>query len=157
MKKLLLTNGYPSDLDLLSTYETAGAHVLATQIPVRYAVRQVLDQELQKAIALRATAAARARFSAGGPIDDIPVVKPHLHDDKENAGQKNKASTPAATLVKRDFFGRVVVEVPLYDTDGNKQAKDDEPVANQVWVTFHEGLNNAVKKPLTLEEFLRGF
>ncbi|KAJ4425110.1 Chromosome transmission fidelity protein 18 [Gnomoniopsis sp. IMI 355080] len=145
------------DLDLLSTYETAGAHVLATQIPVRYAVRQVLDQELQKAIALRDTAAARARFSAGGPIGDIPVVKPHTHDDKENAGQKKQPPSAPATLVKRDFFGRVVVEVPLYDTDGNKQAKADEPAANQVWVTFHEGLNNAVKKPLPLEEFLRGF
>lgn len=145
-----------SDLDLLSTYETAGAHVLATQIPVRYAVRQVLDQELQKTIALRDTAAARARFSAGGPNDDVPVVRTPLNEDKENAGQK-KPSIATGTLVKRDFFGRVVVEVPLYDTDGNRQAKAEEPAANQVWVTFHEGLNNAVKKPLTLEEFLRGF
>lgn len=140
---------------MLSTYETAGAHVLATQIPVRYAVRQVLDQELQKTIALRDTAAARARFSAGGPIDEVPIAPAHLHDDKENAGQKKPQVGPS-TLVKRDFFGRIVVEVPLYDTDGNRQAKVEEPAANQVWVTYHEGLNNAVKKPLTLEEFLRG-
>lgn len=117
----------------------------------------MLDQELQKTIALRETAAARARFSAGGPIDEVPVAPPHLHDDKENAGQKKPQQIAPSTLVKRDFFGRVVVEIPLYDTDGNRQAKAEEPAANQVWVTYHEGLNNAVKKPLTLEEFLRGF
>lgn len=140
---------------MLSTFGTAGAHVLATQIPVRYAVRQVLDQELQRTIALRDTAAARARFTAGGPIDHIALDQLHPHDDKENAGQKKPVIAPV-TLVKKDFFGRVVVEVPLYDTDGNRQAKAEEPIANQVWVTYHEGLNNAVKKPLTLEEFLRG-
>lgn len=123
---------------------------------MRYAVRQVLDQELQKTIAARETAAARARFSAGGPIDEVPIAQPpQLHDDKENAGEKKPQIAPS-TLVKRDFFGRVVVEVPLYDTDGNRQAKAEEPAANQVWVTYHEGLNNAVKKPLTLEEFLQG-
>lgn len=123
---------------------------------MRYAVRQVLDQELLKTIALRDTAAARARFTAGGPTDGhMALDQPHPHDDKENAGQKKPVVGPA-TLIKRDFFGRVVVEVPLYDTDGNRMAKAEEPVANQVWVTYHEGLNNAVKKPLTLEEFLRG-
>lgn len=125
---------------------------------MRYAVRQVLDQELQKTIALRDTAAARARFTAGGPADDLALDRLHAHGDKENAGQGTKKPAVAlpATLIKRDFFGRVIVEVPLYDVDGNQQAKAEEPVANQVWVTYHEGLNNAVKKPLTLEEFLRG-
>lgn len=140
---------------MLSNYETAGAHVLATQIPVRYAVRQVLDQELQKTIALRDTAAARARFSAGGPVNDIPLARQHVHDDKENTAQKKPLTAPT-TLVKRDFFGRVIVELPLSDSDGNKKAKAEELSVNQVWVTYHEGLNNAVKKPLTLEEFLRG-
>lgn len=122
---------------------------------MRYAVRQVLDQELQRTIALRDTAAARARFSAGGPINDIVIARQHPHDDKENTGQK-KPLTSSTALVKRDFFGRVIVEIPLYDTDGSRKANVEEPAANQVWVTYHEGLNNAVKKPLTLEEFLRG-
>lgn len=127
------------------------------QIPVRYAVRQVLDQELQKTIALRDTAAARARFTAGGPTDPFALDEPHPHDDKENdTGGKKKPVALPVTLVKRDFFGRVIVEMPLYDRDGNERVKAEEPVANQVWVTYHEGLNNAVKKPLMLEEFLRG-
>lgn len=123
---------------------------------MRYAVRQVLDQELQKTIALRDTAAARARFTAGGGSDDHAALDElHSHGDKENADKKKPVVVPT-TLVKRDFFGRVIVEVPLYDVDGNEKAKAEEPVANQVWVTYHEGLNNAVKKPLMLEEFLRG-
>lgn len=122
---------------------------------MRYAVRQVLDQELQRTITLRDTAAARARFTAGGPTDHAALDMLHPHDDKENAGKKKPVALPV-NLIKRDFFGRVIVEVPLYDIDGNEKAKAEEPVANQVWVTYHEGLNNAVKKPLMLEEFLRG-
>lgn len=84
-----------------------------------------------------------------------------LSDDKENAGLKNNLLI-VPPVVKKDFFGRVIVEKvqPLYDTDGNggdqKRGKQAEAAERKVWVTFHEGLNNAVRKPLTLEEFLRG-
>lgn len=66
---------------------------------------------------------------------------------------------------KRDFFGRVVSEeiMPLQEIDSNaetdgrskkrkKGGKDD----NNVWVSFHEGFSNAVRKPITMEELLRG-
>lgn len=142
---------------MLSTFETAGAHVLATQIPVRYAVRQVLDQELLKTIAMREAAARKARFSAGGAGDHDEPPRNTFDDDKENAGQKKKLPIIPTTLVKRDFFGRVIVEkvLPLDETSGNgAQRKGAEQ--RKVWVTYHEGLNNAVRKPLSLEEFLRG-
>lgn len=155
---------------MLSTFETAGAHVLAAQIPVRYAVRQVLDQELQKTIAQRETAARQARFRAGmgaaesGDQHHDTVLLPH--DDKENnagaAGGGQKALPIMPTIVKKDFFGRVVVEKPLAEVDGNTTAGQRKGQAadkgeNKVWVTYHEGLNNAVRKPITLEDFLRGF
>jgi chromosome transmission fidelity protein 18 len=48
---------------------------------------------------------------------------------------------------------------PLAEVDGNsgqrKRAKADA-AERKVWVTFHEGLNNAVRKPMSLDEFLRG-
>lgn len=143
---------------MLSTFETAGAHALAIQIPVRYAVRQVLDQELIKTIALREAAARHARFKTGGEADDV-IMDQHIpFDDKENADQKTRSIIPT---VKKDFFGRVIVDLaqPLHETDGNsgkRQGKPAEEAERKVWVTYHEGLNNAVKKPLTLEEFLRG-
>ena len=151
---------------MLSTFETAGAHVLAAQIPVRYAVRQVLDQELQKTIAQRETAARQARFRAGmgaAELEDQHHAALLPHDDKENAtgagGQKALPIMP--TIVKKDFFGRVVMEKPLAEIDGNsggqKKGQAADKGENLVWVTYHEGLNNAVRKPITLEEFLRGF
>ncbi|KAF3767966.1 P-loop containing nucleoside triphosphate hydrolase protein [Cryphonectria parasitica EP155] len=144
------------DLDMLSTFETAGANVLATQIPVRYAVRQVLDQELQKTIAAHEAAARQARFKAGGTTDDVAIDIHILSDDKENAGLKK---FPILPIIKKDFFGRVIVEtaLPLSETDGNNGKRQGEGKAeHKVWVTYHEGLNNAVRKPLTLEEFLKG-
>lgn len=143
---------------MLSTFETAGAHVLATQIPVRYAVRQVLDQELLKTIAMREATARKARFRAGGADDHEDLTQNTLDDDdKENAGQKKKKlPIIPTTLVKRDFFGRVIAEevLPLDETSGNgRQSRGAEQ--QKVWVTYHEGLNNAVRKPLSLEEFLR--
>jgi chromosome transmission fidelity protein 18 len=136
------------------------------QAPTRYAVRQVLDQELQKTIALREAAARQARFKAGnaaGVHDEY-----QFDDDKENvtmkAGTKTKeffATGTGGSDVKRDFFGRVIVEkpAPLGQADGNAGAggeKTSVKPAIKVWVTFHEGQNNAVRKPISLKEFLRG-
>lgn len=146
---------------MLSTFETAGTHVLAAQIPVRYAVRQVLDQELQKTIAQRETAARQARFKAG--MGDAVELDQHdllPHDDKENAPAGQKALPIMPTIVKKDFFGRVVLEKPLHEIDGNtgghKKGQAADKGENKVWVTYHEGLNNAVRKPITLEDFLKG-
>lgn len=146
---------------MLSTFETAGAHALAAQIPVRYAVRQVLDQELQKTIALRETAARQARFRAGMGAGEIKMLDHGslLHDDKENAARGGKTPFIVPTIVKKDFFGRVILEKPLHEIDGNgggQKGKAAEKAGGKVWVTFHEGLNNAVRKPVTLEDFLRG-
>lgn len=159
-----------SDLDVLCAYETAGAYVLASQAPTRYAVRQVLDQELQKTLAARETAARQARFKAGHTLG---IHEDDFHfDDKENKGGAKEAeaklSAAAAASVKRDFFGRIIAEHarPLQDVNGNAGHKKNRSVDHgaglrqeerKVWVTFHEGLNNAVKKPISLEDFLRGF
>lgn len=159
----VLINAYMeySDLDMLSTFETAGAHVLATQVPVRYAVRQVLDQELQKTIVMRESAARQARFKGGRPAGPNGKADDYF-DNKENTAAKPIGKLnflPSIPLVKKDFFGRVVVEKvqPLQEMDANgvlQKRKTDE--VNTVWVTYHEGLNNAVKKPVSLEEFMRG-
>lgn len=154
-------NSHPSDIDALATFETAGALVVSMQAPTRYAVRQVLDQELQRTITQRENAARQARLRQGGAIDPS-----YVFNDKDNTNRKkNKPDISGAgnVNVKRDFFGRIIVETtaPLSETDGNgsgkrqRGGKDDK--GQRVWVTYHEGLNNAVTKPITLEEFLRGF
>ncbi|KAB5577911.1 hypothetical protein GE09DRAFT_1087770 [Coniochaeta sp. 2T2.1] len=160
------------DLDTLSTYETAGAYALGMQAPTRYAVRQVLDQELQKSLAQREHALRQARFQSGSAAG---VHEAYIfNDDKENntpgmkkanvSGAKEFNATGTGREgddVKRDFFGRVIVPPvrPLGETDGNAEARrerEERKADTNVWVTFHEGLNNAVRKPLSLQELLRG-
>ncbi|KAK5998232.1 Chromosome transmission fidelity protein 18 [Cladobotryum mycophilum] len=59
------------DIDALSTFET-GSSLLSSQAPTRYAVRQVLDQELTRTIALRESAARQARFKSGHKVGEEP-------------------------------------------------------------------------------------
>jgi len=143
-------------LDGLVTFETAIASAGAPA-PVRYAVRQVLDQEYQKNIIVRENAARQARYKAGNPEDDVEFSI----SNKENKGHHAQERVLGA---KKDFFGRVIREetMPLGEIDGNAQAegkggkKKDGKDDNKVWVSFHEGFSNAVRKPITIEELLRG-
>ena len=70
-----------------------------------------------------------------------------------------------AIPIKRDFFGRIIQTAvrPLSESDGNNADKRKACSNNvlgkaetKVWVTYHEGMNNAVRKPITLDELLRG-
>lgn len=142
-------------MDTLVAFETAASSGTASA-PVRYAVRQVLDQEYQKNIILREHAARQARYKAGNPEDEVEATL-------MGKANKNDISFETATTVKKDFFGRVIRDapMPLGEIDRNVQAvakmgkekgKDD----GKVWVTFHEGFSNAVRKPITIDELLRG-
>lgn len=154
MSRLPLTSG--GDLDALAIYETAGNLILSSSAPTRYAVRQVLDQELQKTIVLREAAARQARFKAGNPmgLEEAPV-----HVDHEKILKNQEKMVEAS--VKKDFFGRIIPSRPLGEMDPKstykrKTQQNDGKEDIRVWVTFHEGLNNAVKKPITLGEFVKG-
>lgn len=145
-------------LDTLVTFETAAISASAPA-PVRYAVRQVLDQEYQKNIKVRENAARQARYRAGNLNDDVDFS---FSDTKENRPHHAEERTLGA---KKDFFGRVVREevFPLQEIDGNadpeskdRRQKKDVKGDNKVWVSFHEGFSNAVRKPITIEELLRG-
>lgn len=99
----------------------------------------------------------------GGPTTTRPDGSKYGFDNKEN--KRRNANKDGAEVedvnVKRDFFGRVIVERSggaLEERDGNgKRKKAVQKKGGKVWVTYHEGLNNAVTKPLSLEEFMRGF
>lgn len=130
-------------------------------------MRQVLDQELQKTIAQKESAARQARLRGGAP-HTATAAEP-VFDNKENTyintltlNNRNRfEGTNTTSSVKKDFFGRVIVERPLGEVDGNvgggRKKRREEGKEGMVWVTYHEGLNNAVRKPISLEEFLRGF
>lgn len=141
-------------MDILVTFETASVSPTAPP-PVRYAVRQVLDQEYQKNIIVRENAARQARFQAGNSPNDAAIT---LSDLKENS---MPFPDDKALNTKRDFFGRVINDgtKPLREIDGNAEAergKRREGKSEKVWVSYHEGFSNAVRKPITVEDLLRG-
>lgn len=101
----------------------------------------------------RETLARQARFRAGGPAD-APVSSLPF-DNKENL-KSIVQDAKNATIVKRDFFGRVIEARPLAELDSNSAERRAKREEHKVWVTYHEGLNNAVRKPMSLQEFFKG-
>ncbi|KAM0279850.1 hypothetical protein ACHAQH_004401 [Verticillium albo-atrum] len=142
------------DLDALSVFETATS-LLSVQAPTRYAVRQVLDQELQASTVRRENEARQARFQGGNPLgNDVPSTRV----EKESVEQKRLKVLALANRAKKDFFGRIIEEKPLQEVEGDEngaaRAVREQPV--RIWVSYHEGLNNAVRKPISLQELMKG-
>ncbi|KAJ5518753.1 ATPase AAA-type core [Penicillium expansum] len=123
-----------------STIEASGGTA-----PVRYAVRQVLDQEYRKATTRKQSdAVSAARLGTKGP---------RTSDETAAA----KAIRDAA--VKRDFFGRLVEQPVPQPNDPNTAdswVDESSKAGRKVWVTFHEGFSNAVRKPISLGELMAG-
>lgn len=154
------------DLDALTNFETAG-NLLTTQAPTRYAVRQVIDQELQASLVRRENAARQSRFRSGGDPsagDEIFVTPEDKENERKKKKQEEKEALLKSSAVKRDFFGRIIETRPLQEVDGNatcekkkRQEKEREKrEERKVWVTYHEGMNNAVRKPISLAELVSG-
>lgn len=154
---LAFADNYHRPLDDLATFETASQS--GVNAPARYAIRQALDQEYRKYLHRQNADARQARYKAGGGIEaEIDVGR----DDKEitepQAGEIN--SRPAAG--KRDFFGRIINEARQQagEDQGTGQQETNSDVIGKetkVWVSFHEGFSNAVRKPITLEDIMQGF
>ncbi|KAI9789163.1 MAG: hypothetical protein M1816_006295 [Peltula sp. TS41687] len=172
-------------LDTLATYDTytttttTNNHLLSTtagpSAPTRYAVRQVLDQEYQKALIRRANEERQARYFAGvggGGDSYLPADKENPAVSKNSEGGKGAGGTTTtrAKAKKRDFFGRLIVnearptdddeEVDGVNENGEKKRRRKENgVENgrgrDAWISFHEGVSNAVRRPITLDELMR--
>lgn len=131
--------------------------------PTRYAVRQVLDQEYQKDIIRQQADARQARHKAGKPLADGADLSGILKIDPIAGTESRKSKAQGA---KRDFFGRIIVNDARPDRkDGDEAGENSaqkrkhvtgEEGENKVWVSFHEGFSNAVRKPITLDELMRG-
>lgn len=143
--------------------------------PVRYAVRQVLDQEIRKETLRKRAHGKQARYAQGAAIGPAHAILDDNNDDKENNGNRNITkdktinSSRAPTSGERDFFGRLINEArPLdgklsqtkdFSQMGNLCASSTSNSAdgNKAWVSFHEGYSNAVRKPMTLREIMGSF
>ncbi|KAM0171018.1 hypothetical protein ACHAPF_008497 [Botrytis cinerea] len=146
-------------LDTLVTFLTSPIKNDATN--VRYAVRQVLDQEYQKNIIVRENKARQARYKLGnvdGGDEEYSFEKGKFGKGKS---EKNVLGVGTGNEIKKDFFGRVL-EDRVLGKNGNVGAGENrgggekKMPEKKVWVTFHEGFSNAVRKPITIGELMRG-
>lgn len=170
-------------LDDLTTFETLdeGKGVIGG---VRYAVRQVLDQEYRKSILVREAASRQARYLSGGTANNLDLprsedAKAPTHERKSNTGQATgrlKAHVEVEERIfieKRDFFGRIIGDgggnsggAGALEKGGNKKSKGHarngsnaaggSRDSNKVWVSFHEGFSDAVRRPVKVEDIMRG-
>lgn len=141
-------------MDTLSAFQLGKEAFSSSRqnVPVRYAVRQVLDQECRKEMLRQRS---EARFARSSQLDsDKGTSQEVQQEDKENTMAQGKR---AGTGVKKDFFGRVIVnDARPASSKGNLRAssKLKQSDDKRVWVSFHEGYSNAVRKPITLKELL---
>lgn len=126
------------DIDALAFFETSNS----PQTPTRFAIRQALDQELQRTLAARNAAARQARFLAGNTPATSTAAPP-----PEAAILEAKTEPAPMTLVRTDFFGRVYVE-PLRPVF--------EAPREDTWISFSEGFSLAVQRPVSVEDLMRG-
>lgn len=144
-------------LDVLGTFETGGGKGFTPSDggagKQRYAVRQVLEQEWRKEELRRAEAARQARFRGAGGVE---VYEPIVTSTVAEGGGKKIEVKPKST-VKRDFFGRTIAAPEAGSARAAKaqKAAEDASGEGRVWVTYHEGYSNAVRKPVTLAELMR--
>ncbi|KAE8352174.1 chromosome transmission fidelity protein 18 [Aspergillus coremiiformis] len=138
-------------LDSLITFSKTKGHTSGTTgaAPVRYAVRQVLDQEYRKETVRKQS---EVLSSTTGPRKSGRKSADGQTQDHEQ-GTKKSSREPG---VKRDFFGRIIREPSPQPADPH-----DNPVQNEAskagrkaWVTYHDGFSNAVRKPISMSELL---
>ncbi|KAI4910089.1 hypothetical protein J4E90_007520 [Alternaria incomplexa] len=136
-------------LDVLATFETL---VGRKDDKGRYAVRSVLEQEWRKESALREHANRKRRGGMDEYEDEIEASK------KEEKTTEEKVAEASEKAVKRDFFGRVIVETDKSRKEAKRKQDSGEMQGDvgRIWVSFHEGFSNAVRKPVTIDDIMRG-
>ncbi|KAL8642624.1 MAG: hypothetical protein Q9228_000717 [Teloschistes exilis] len=143
-------------VDGLTWFETAACGA-PTRSTTRYAVRQALDQEHQRFLLGQKASVAQAKL--GGSIN--PEAYSWRTDGRSSQSRKEGGQAAAP---KRDFFGRVVIERAADSKgleasrrhDGAKDQASGAKSGGKVFVSFHEGYSNAVRKPITLDDLMRG-
>jgi chromosome transmission fidelity protein 18 len=116
----------------------------------RYAVRQLVSREMGR---------EKIRRRRGGNIsiisidlDLVDIVEPR--GVKRASEPNEKSEKKIVERVRKDFFGRVLAEEV---NDGKRRRTDSSnglKIQSPVWVRYHEGYSNAVRKPVVFLELL---
>ncbi|KAL8986078.1 MAG: hypothetical protein Q9177_004265 [Variospora cf. flavescens] len=146
-------------VDTLTAFETAAGNGSSAST-TRYAIRQALDQGYQKFVVSQRASAGRARLGAGG--EWIKEAASALKITPNSA--VSRAKDGSSVGAKRDFFGRIIPDRPVQADEAQEARegacpKDPDLVKgsrSKVFLSFHEGYSNAVRKPITLDELMTG-
>ncbi|KAJ2358536.1 Chromosome transmission fidelity protein 18 [Coemansia sp. RSA 2618] len=111
-------------------------------MPMRYPVRQLIAQELQRARAARLMAGS---MPATGDDDADTAKREYLERlFADPLASAQPVPVAAVDSTPRDFFGRAVSRKP------GAQADSGKPV--RTWFHYFEGFSNAVRKPTQMAE-----
>ncbi|OXV06398.1 hypothetical protein Egran_05833 [Elaphomyces granulatus] len=116
--------------------------------PIDHSVRQILDQEYRKESVQKQSESSQFKF-----------MKPGSQSGEKTANDENivgKKYTPGNSGIKRDFFGRIINQAtePARKAGETQRKPASRKSERSVWVTFHEGFSNAVRKPISMSELL---
>lgn len=140
-------------LDSLVSFSKIKGHASggSSAAPVRYAVRQVLDQEYCKQAVRKQS---EALTSSTGPQKSARKSA----DDQAHGDEQEPKKSSREAGVKRDFFGRIIHEPSPQPADPNENLAQNEAskAGRKAWVTYHDGFSNAVRKPISMSELLAG-
>jgi chromosome transmission fidelity protein 18 len=116
----------------------------------RYAVRQLVSQEMEREKIRRRKGGFRLYLTSA----NVDLTEVESRGMKRGIEQVEKQKNPVVERVKKDFFGRPIAEKP---DDGKRRRTDLSiglKVQPDVWVRYHEGYSNAVRKPVVFAELL---
>ena len=163
-------------LDDLGAFSTGGARAAGDAGKARYAVRQVLDQEWRREVSRREATARKRRAQGYSEVDPLEEGSGSTratgrHGEDTLVGRSAAAAASEAEvrgkLVMRDFFGRPLssgreggdASAPSSSSAhmaGQDHSGPSNRDAGRVWMSYHEGYSNAVKKPITMKELMEG-
>ncbi|KAJ2446899.1 Chromosome transmission fidelity protein 18 [Coemansia sp. RSA 2440] len=113
-----------------------GGRPQRTIMPMRYPVRQLIAQELQRV--------RTARLMGDQHIPDDADAAKRDYLERLFADPLASTQTPSAVATARDFFGREVSQSSVSQTVCTKPAR--------MWFHYFEGFSNAVRKPTQMSE-----
>ncbi|GAO48920.1 hypothetical protein G7K_3082-t1 [Saitoella complicata NRRL Y-17804] len=111
-------------------------------LPQRYAIRQMIAQGIERVRLQRRKT-------------EVLGITPEEPTSSTKKGEVGAAGGKEA--VKKDFFGRVIVPKTEEENEGEgaeKKKRKWEAEKPRVWVKYHDGYSNAVRKLITLNELL---
>ncbi|KAI1316192.1 hypothetical protein EDD11_010364 [Mortierella claussenii] len=119
----------------------------------RYAVRQLVAQEIEVELVRRSEEAREARMglslSIGASVDSVATAS--LSRDADGKDKEDNEQEREAV----DFFGRVISKPEAKSNDSSAAIPvATKPKKTRIWYKFNEGFSNAVKAKVFISELL---